>query len=303
MIQKIACNIQRVIESQIHKKIKNKQHQEILLGILLGNDEEIEQEVKENFNKSSLSHILAVSGMHVAYITIILEYFFSKLKIGKRKTKRITILFLIFFMMLTNNTPSVRRACIMAGLSITAFLINQKSDIINNMAISLLITLLQNPFSIWNTGLILSYSATLAIILLTPIFLPKKKEETKKGNYIKKIQSILLVSISAQIGILPIYMLLFQSISFTFFISNLFVSFIIGSIILVGFMVSLPIKIPILPSIAEFLLSILIAITKIFSKMPFSHMIVCSPHTFSILLYYAVILLWIYNKQIKRKKI
>lgn len=286
----------KIIEDQIRKKIKTKEHQDILLGILLGNDDGIEKEVKQNFIESNLSHILAVSGMHVAYVIAITSYTLTLLKIGKKKTKIITIILLTFFMMLTNNTPSVRRACIMAILSIIAVLIGRKSDNINNMGISLLIILIQNPFYILNTGLILSYTATLGIILL----LPKEKEEI---NTFQKIKQIIQVSISAYIAILPINMLLFRTISLTFIFSNILISFIIGIIIILGFIISIPIYIPIVPVILEILLSALTKITEIFSNIPISNILVCPPTYLVIFIYYIMLLFGIYLKKLKRKTI
>lgn len=285
-----------IIENQIRKKIKTKEHQDILLGILLGNDEAIEKKTKQNFIESNLSHILAVSGMHVAYVIAITSYTLTLLKIGKKKTKIITIILLTFFMMLTNNTPSVRRACIMAILSIIAVLIGRKSDNINNMGISLLIILIQNPFYILNTGLILSYTATLGIILL----LPKEKEEI---NTFQKIKQIIQVSISAYIAILPINMLLFRTISLTFIFSNILISFIIGIIIILGFIISIPIYIPIVPVILEILLSALTKITEIFSNIPISNILVCPPTYLVIFIYYIMLLFGIYLKKLKRKTI
>lgn len=286
----------KTIENQIRKKIETKERQDILLGILLGKDESIENEIKQNFIQSSLSHILAVSGMHVAYVIAITSYILTSLKIGKKKTKIITIVLLIFFMLLTNNTPSVRRACIMAILSIIAILINRKSDNINNMAVSLIIILIQNPFYILNTGLILSYTATLGIILL----LPKQKEET---NLFQKIRKLIQVSISAYIAILPINMLLFRTISLTFIFSNILISFIIGIIIILGFIISIPIHIPILPFILEILLSLLTKITEIFSNIPISNILICPPTYLIIFIYYTILLFFIYLKKLKRKTI
>lgn len=286
-----------IIENQIRKKIKTKEHQDILLGILLGNDDGIEKEVKQNFIGSSLSHILAVSGMHVAYVIAITSYTLTVLKIGKKKTKIITIILLTFFMTLTNNTPSVRRACIMAILSIIAVLIGRKSDNINNMGISLLIILIQNPFYILNTGLILSYTATLGIILL----LPKEKEEEIKP--LQKIKKLMQVSISAYIAILPVNMLLFRTISLTFIFSNILISFIIGIIIILGFIISTPISLPILPTILEILLSALTKITEIFSNIPISNILVCPPTYLVIFIYYIMLLFEIYLKKLKRKTI
>ena len=278
------------IENQIRKKIKTKEHQDILLGILLGNDEGIEKETKQNFIGSSLSHILAVSGMHVAYVIAITGYILTLLKIGKNETKITTIFLLIFFMLLTNNTPSVKRACIMAILSIIAILIGRKSDNINNMGISLLIILIQNPFYILNTGLILSYIATLGIILL----LPKENEKNL-------LQKIMQVSISAWVAIFPINMILFRTISLTFIFSNILISSIIGIIIILGFTISIPIYIPIVPTILEVLLSALTKITEIFSNIPISNILVCPPTYLIISIYYIILLFGIYFKKLKRK--
>ena len=285
----------KAIENQIRKKIKTKEHQDILLGILLGNDEGIESKTKQNFIGSNLSHILAVSGMHVAYVIAITSCILTVLKIGKKKTQIITILLLIFFMLLTNNTPSVRRACTMAILSIIAILIGRKSDNINNMAVSLLIILIQNPFYILNTGLILSYTATLGIILLLP-----KEKEIKPLQKIKKLAQ---VSISAYIAILPVNMLLFRTISLTFIFSNILISFIIGIIIMLGFIISIPISIPILPYILEILLSALTKITEIFSSIPISNILVCPPTYLVIFIYYIILLFYIYIKKLKRKNL
>ena len=276
--------------------------------MLLGNDEGMEQQTKENFIGSSLSHVLAVSGMHVAYMIMIVNFLFSICKVGKRKTKIITIGFLIFFMLLTNNTPSVKRACIMASLGIVAFLVNQKSDVINNMAISLFIILIQNPFSILNTGLILSYSASLGIILLSPIFLEGKigEENNTRKVCFKKVKQIIAVSISAQIAILPISIILFQTISLTFIFSNLIVSFMMGSIMMLGFLISLPIEIPfffpIVLTILNALLTLLIKISEIFSELPLSHILVCPPRLIVIILYYTSVFFLIYQKRLKRKR-
>lgn len=308
-LEKIACKTQNIIEETIQKNISKKEHQGVLLGILLGNDNQIEQGIKENFVNSSLSHILAVSGMHVAYMIAIVDYVLSTLKVGKKQTKAIMIFFLIFFTSLANHTPSVRRACMMAGLGILAGLIYQKSDILNNMAISILIILLQNPFSLWNTGLLLSYSATLGIVLLTPIFLSKKETEERnryKRFWKQKIKPIIVVSISSWIAIFPINMALFNTISFTFVFSNLMVSAIIGVIIMLGMVASIPVHIPILSNIIflilDFLLCILIKISQLFSSMPLSSVLVCRPNIGILILYYSILIFCIYQKKLKRKR-
>jgi competence protein ComEC len=296
------------MEEQICKKLENSENQQVLLGILLGKDDKIDDEIKAYFTGSSLSHILAVSGMHVGYIIAIVNYMLSKIKMGKKNIKIFSIVLLIFFMELANNTPSVRRACIMAILSVTAVLIKQKSDIINNIAISLFIILVQNPFSIFNTGLILSYSATLGIVFFSKIFIKReeKEEQNKFSSFIDKIKNIVLISVFVQISILPINIYLFQSVSTIFIFSNILVSGIIGTIIVLGLIICVPINIPILPIILDFFITVLIQICKIFVTFPISSVTISPTSIGLIVLYYIVLFLFIYirllcNKEFKRR--
>ncbi len=190
----------------------------------------------------------------------------------------------------------------MAILGVIAVLVCRKSDTLNNMAISLWLILMHNPFAITNTGLILSYLATLGIILLMPIWLSKIKEEnTKKAKWLQKGKTLILVSVSAWIAILPIHMLLFQTISVTFLVSNLMVSFLTGIIMMLGFLVSLPISIPLVAKILSMVVSILIWISEIFSNFPLSNILVCPPHIPVIILYFGSLFTWIYIQKLRDK--
>lgn len=144
-IRLFAGKVSSYIKTVINKNIEDENSKNLLLGILLGKDDNLEESIKENFQDSSLSHLLAVSGMHVSYVIFGISIILSKLKLPKKITKIISILFLIFFIFLTGGTPSVKRACIMAIMSIIATLLYRKSDIITNIGTSLLIILIQNP--------------------------------------------------------------------------------------------------------------------------------------------------------------
>lgn len=301
------------IKAVIDKNIKDEDSKNLLLGILLGRDDNLENEIKENLQASSLSHLLAVSGMHVSYVIFGISIILSKLKLPKKVTKIISILFLIFFIFLTGETPSVKRACIMAIMSIIATLLYRKSDIITNISTSLLIILIQNPFSIMDIGLILSFLATLGIVLFYKgilNFFNKKQDKIYKKkdkkvievlkNFYKKIKEIISVSISAQILIFPLSMMIFNKISLTFLLSNILVSFIIGVVIILGFL-SIIFRFKILFSILEILLGILIKIAEIFSKMYISNIIVATPKLVWVIGYYLVIVLIAYIIFLQKK--
>ena len=72
---------------------------------------------------------------------------------------------------------------------------------------------------------------------------------------------------------------------------------------MLGFIISIPIYIPILPDILEILLSALTKITEIFSNIPISNILVCPPTYIVIFIYYAILLFYIYLKKLKRKNL
>ena len=135
---------------KIEEKIDNlliKENASILKGLSLGENQDIDEQIQENFRTSNISHVLAVSGMHVAYIIIGINLLFKKL-IGKRKTRYIVIIFLIIYMFLTNFSPSIVRSGVMGILVTLAGLVYKKNDIFTSISISLLIILIENPFAI-----------------------------------------------------------------------------------------------------------------------------------------------------------
>ncbi|MCI8353266.1 MAG: DUF4131 domain-containing protein [Clostridia bacterium] len=312
IVVKVANHIKEVIK----QNIENENNRNLLLGILLGNDEDIENQIKESFRESSLSHLLAVSGMHASYVILGVSILLSKLKFSKKVIKICTIILLIFFIFLTGETPSVKRACIMAIMSIIATLIYRKSDIVTNLSISLLIILIQNPFSIMNLGLILSFSATIGIVVFYKniLYIFSKKEDQQCENikaqkhnkkkilkkFYNKIKEIVSVSISVQIFIFPLTILIFNKISLTFIISNILVSFIIGIIIILGFL-SIIFRFKICFFILEICLKLLTSIADIFSEISISNIIVATPNLIFVISYY-ILLILIYYIIFLRKK-
>ena len=265
----------------------------LLIGILLGDKQEISDKIIENFKTSNLSHMLAVSGAHTSYIILGISYMLSKLP--KKYAGIITILVLGIFLFITNFTPSVIRACIMAELAIGAKILYRKSDTINNIALSAMIILISNPFSILDIGFQLSYLGTLGIVMFDKDIEKILSKIKLKGKTIQ----LLIVTFSAQILIMPIMAYRFNTISLTFFISNLFASPILGVIIILGFitifvsLISFKLA-KMLSIILDIFLKLLILIAKFVSNIPVSSLIIKTPYVFSIALIYILILIFHY---------
>lgn len=300
-------NIQKYIRDTINGTLTDEEGN-LLLAILLGDKDKLSEDIQESFKTSNLSHMLAVSGAHVSYIILGLTYVLQNSiigkKIGKKNGKIVCIIFLLAFMAITNFTPSVTRACIMAVLTLFSSIIYRKSDVYTNISVAALITLIFNPYSLLDLGFQLSYGGTIGIIIFIKR-IQEKKSNSKVINYIKQMA---LVSIYANIIIIPIMMYHFNTVSFTFIISNIMASPILGIIVITGFLfiiASITVK-PLTRLIAIFIkpiLSILIKISQICSKLPFSNILVVTPYMFNVISYYAIILYCIKSKKNNKCKI
>lgn len=292
---KIRENLNNLFESDVSGIIK---------GIVLGDKSNIDEDVQEKFRISGISHILAVSGMHVSYIILTINLILKK-GFGKRNIQLLIILFLIIYMFLTGFSPSIVRASLMNILILSAGLFHRKNDFATSISFSLIIVLIYNPFLIENIGLQFSYIATIGIILLqknVKIVLKKIKIKNKKLRYrlsnkslkiISKIQEILSVTISAQISILPIMIYHFNMFGIYFLISNLLISIIIGPILILSFItIMFSFIFNPMAKIISFFLNILIhvfiCISNI-SNIPFSKFYLPTPNVWSIILYYIMV--------------
>ena len=292
--------IQKKIKAIIKEKLPSETG-DLLLAILLGDKKDLSEQIQINFKNSNLSHMLAVSGAHVSYIIIGLTYITQNSIMGKRKARVFCIFFLIIFMAITNFTPSVTRACIMAILTLVSKILYKKADIYTNISISALIILLYNPYSLLDLGFQLSFGGTIGIVIFMR-FIKKKQEEPKLLNYIKQMA---LVSICANIIIIPIIMNNFNTVSLTFLVSNILASPILAIIVIVGFsIIIISIISHSLSNILVFwlnpILNLLIKISSFCSKLPFAKILVVTPYIFNIIFYYTIILYLVNYNELKQ---
>lgn len=288
-IELVTHKINSNMEKNI-KKLFKEQEAGILSGILLGNNQNIDEETKENFRNSGIYHILVVSGAHMTYIILGITYFLDKINISSRKKVILKVLGIVFFMLITTNSISVSRAGIMGIITLGASFFYRKKDTINSVCLSMLIILIYNPYSINSISFQLSYGGVIGILALNKPY----TRLLRKVKINKKISEMVSVILSAQTMIIPIMIINFHTISLTFLFANIIVSYIIGIIIILGFICAFLslISLKISGFIAIFLniaLKTLILIANIFGNISLSKIYVTTPHMLSILLYYITI--------------
>lgn len=293
----ILLSLQNYIKENFSKEKAN-----VLLGILLGYTDEIDDEIKDNFSESNISHILAVSGMHIGYIILFCKIFQNRL--GKRKTGIYTITVLIIYQLIIGFHASAIRAVIMAILMITSKLIYKKNDILTSIFLSLLLLIIFNPFLINNIGLVLSYLGTIGIIIYSKIFKTKNK-----------ILNLFKLTIFLNIILLPVIAIYFNKISiFSLLISSI-IGVVVEPIMIIGFIFLifgfisnfklfhiLKISLPIIKEMLSMITDVLLKISEFGSNLYLNKIYVKTPSIFSLLNYYFIIFILIFMYIVYKSK-
>jgi len=196
-----------------------------LKGLVTGERQDISKKVKEDFIKTGVMHIIAVSGLNVAYIILSVTLLLSLFRVPKTPKVIITLLFLIFYCFFTGAPASIIRATIMGSLILISGLMQRKPSIYNIVGLSVLVILIYDSKQLYDPGFILSFSAVLSMVIFyerfNEIFLKKildSKIRYKKAIYYTS--GLIFVTLAAQIGTLPITSNYFEKISFVSLIAN-----------------------------------------------------------------------------------
>ena len=298
----------------------------LILGVMLGDISLIDEETIQDFSQSSIIHVLSVSGLHVTYIIYLIEISTQNI-FGQKKSRIIEIIMLLIYLAITGFTLCVERACIMGILMCSSFLFYRKSDTLNNISISALILLIQNPFNLLSTSFIFTYLGTIGVVyfrpfmqdIITNIKIKSPQIQEKYTNFCKKhtsfIESI-SVTIGAQLITLPVIIIKYNFFSFNFIITNFLIEIVTGPIVIVGFIqiiitfISFQAGIAI-AKIVQIPLIGLSLTSKIGTKFTFMNFKIVTPETYQVIIYY-IIIFFIYklykikinqNKSFLEKKI
>lgn len=191
-------------------------HSVFATALLTGNRDRLPAEVAEIFRRSGTMHILAVSGLHVGFLSAFMLLFLNLFPLRKTVNYSILCIFIIFFMIFIGERPSVRRASLMALCGIACFLFDRDRDYLNILALSFVVLWILNPAGLMNPGFLLSYCATFGIILLAPFL------NRWLLRFLPSFLSVsLATSLAVQIYIFPVMVLFFRSFPFINIFANI----------------------------------------------------------------------------------
>ncbi|MCX7842666.1 MAG: DNA internalization-related competence protein ComEC/Rec2 [Clostridia bacterium] len=275
----------------------------LLNGMLIGYREGMGEEVEKSFSDAGLSHLVAVSGMNVAFIIAPLLFVFKRLKISDNISNGITIGALVLFLFVTGFSPSVARAVIMGISILTGKIIMRETDVINSLGLAAIILLAYNPYTLFDIGFQLSFAATLSIILFY-----KTIREFVNFKFIPAFAAdVLSVTLAAQIGVLPVTAYYFNKVSIISLFSNIIAVPLVEAVTVLGFIMAVIGQFSIVLSqiigyINCVLLSFILLVSDISSRLPFAVLRIATPPAPAVLLYYALALGLLWNAKLSKIK-
>jgi len=276
----------------------------LLKALIIGDRSEISPETREIFNRAGISHLLAISGLHIGMVATLAFFAFRYLLARSQKillaawvlrgAALMSALPVVCYGLLAGMSPPTQRAVIMVMAFLIALLMEREHDTINTLAVAALVILIINPTALFEISFQLSFAAVFAILYVLrklPIVL---KLRSSPLTVWKRLTLFVLVSAAAILGTLPITLYYFNQTSLIGVVTNcLFVP-------LVGFLV-VPLGLlalfllPFAPTGSLWIMKTAVALMQgvlslagLFSKCPFAAVKTVTPTLLEIGLYYAL---------------
>ena len=206
----------------------------LLSALLLGERNKLAPETRLNFKRIGITHVLALSGMHLAILSVGLDKLLQLLQIKKKVRLSLTSAFVILYMLLTGFSVSVQRAGIMLLLSSALFLVSKTKDSFTSLTVSVFLICLITPYSLYDVSLWLSAFATLGLIVLGEYCATRERPEGVPRKLLSYCTVGILSSLFAISSTLLISLVTFGSVSMLGVISTLIFSVLIEIIMYLG---------------------------------------------------------------------
>jgi len=208
----------------------------LLSGLILGGSNQLSKEIQNNFSRTGMTHIVAVSGYNVTIIAQYLLLLGIFLGLWRPQAFWFAAIGIILFVILTGLSASAVRAGIMGILLIWAMKNGRLANAENAIIFSAVAMLLVNPLLLrWDIGFQLSFLATSGIVMLYPLF----ENHLIKNHKVFGLSETLFLTISAQIFVLPIIIFNFKTLSLISLLANILILPIIPITMLLGFLAAI----------------------------------------------------------------
>jgi len=259
---------------------------------ILADKEDINLEVIEDINKTGISHLFAVSGLHIGMLVLTLEYLLSKTNMKKSNYQNIIIGILLSYLLITSFSPSVSRASIMYILLVINKRYKLEFSTLDILSIIFIILLFIRPYYYFDAGFLLSFLVTFTILVSSDILMKESKT-----------LQLFLISFIAFLVTIPVILNLNYQINVLTLILNMFFLFFVSYIILP--LSYLSFILPFFDKINYTFILIFEAILGFVSNLNFLLFKFYFPNDISVIIYYFLVFIFLLsfenNKKVKLK--
>ena len=194
----------------------------VVSAVSLGEKRALSDQLREVYSTSGVSHVLAVSGLHVGimcwFLYLIFPAFFFRRAEWLRQFLVMGILWAYAFAI--GLPVSITRTLIMFSIVAVCRAAERETSALNSLGIAAIVMLTANPSALFDMSFQLSFSAVMFIVIITPILLEIYEPRNPVGRYVWRVS---VLSFAAQIGTVPIVMYHFSGFSTYVMLANLFV--------------------------------------------------------------------------------
>lgn len=312
----IRSYLSRILEKSLPEKYAG-----IMQAMFLGEKGGLDEEIKELFQRNGISHILAISGLHISFLGMGIFSLLKKIRIPSLAGAAFSAAFIVSFGAMTGNSASTIRSIVMFLLFILAGLWGRTYDMLTAAALSGLVLLLKQPLYIYHSGFLLSFGAVTGIALLVPsvekllpeesvretMILNRSKKEKAVGSLKKKIKSSLIASLSVSLATLPIQLYFFYTVPLYSVFLNLFIIPLMGILMAAGVTgLFLSCIFPLWASFfmmpCKWILFICESLCRLFDSLPGGNPVLGKPKIWQIVIYYGLLLQMIFMNEISLGK-
>ncbi len=221
--------IQQKIRAVINHFIPGDESRAVIQALILGDQSALTDATQRSFQQTGLSHVLAVSGLHVMLVGMLVYQLLGPLclRLGFSwhtttwSRTAITLMILCLYMLITGAKASVCRAVLVSLLMIGGALFQRPSSSLNALGAAALVLLIYRPTYLLDVGFQLSFLAVLGILLLLPVFSPLVTRRHKHSPIVKGVLQSVLVTIAATLGTMPALLYHFGYLSFAGILLNI----------------------------------------------------------------------------------
>ncbi len=266
----------------------------VLSAMLLGDKTILDEETKEKYRIAGMIHLISISGTHLSLLGMCIVSLLTHLSIDRRISVLTAACILVVYGIFTGSAVSTIRAVIMFSVYAGAILLGRTYDLLSGTALAAILLLLGNPGYLFAEGFLLSFGAVVGIGVISPC-LKEVPPLFRISMSVFLIQFPILISTYYEISVLSMLMNLIVIPMLPFILGSGFIGMLIGNI---GMTAA---KYAMLPAV--WMLKGYDLLCDVSVAFPFSTWITGCPTKLQVLLYFAIVILWVYLCKQKRKAV